>query len=97
MDLTFTRTRHNTLQGCGPDGTTLFAIDQSSSRSSETVSVKSYLPGTSDPGAIEAPEGCTKWSAETNTLAMRAAAKGLEQWASKVLGVALTVNIVDNT
>ncbi len=97
MDLTFTRTRHNTLQGAAPDGTILFGIDQSSSRNSEAVYVKCNLPGAGDSGAIDAPEGCNKWSAETNALAMRFAADSLEQWASKVLGVALTGNGGDNT
>ncbi len=97
MDLTFTKTSHGTLRGSGPDGTTLFSIGQSTRRGEETVIVKDELPGLGDRTVIEAPDGCTKWCRETNTLAMRVAADSLEQWASNVLGVALTVNIVDNT
>ncbi len=97
MDLTFTRGEHNILYAKGENGATLFTISQSFSRSDEKVHLKTSLPGLRDVTVIEAPEGCTKWSRETNERAMRSAARGLEQWASRVLGVALTVNVVDNT
>ncbi len=97
MNLTFTKAGHGTFKGVGENGTTIFTISQSFSRSDENVHLKTPLPGLRDVTVIEAPDGCTKWSRETNTLAFRAAADSLEPWASKVLGVTLTVNIVDNT
>ncbi len=97
MDLTFIRGDHGSLKGQGENGATIFTISQSMSRGDENVILRTSLPGLRDTTVIEAPEGCTKWSGETNQKAMRAAARGLEQWAAKVLGVALTVNVVDNT
>ncbi len=97
MNLTFTKTRHGGISGAAPDGTSLFNIGQSTSRNEEKVIVQASLPGMASRIVIDAPEGRTKWDRETNMLAFRAAADSLEQWASNVLGVTLTVNVVYNT
>ncbi len=97
MDLTFTRGEFNTLYGKGENGATLFTISDSLTKNDESAVLRTHLPGLREHTTIAPPEGAPKYSNAAREKAMRAAAKGLEQWASKVLGVTLTVNIVDNT
>jgi hypothetical protein len=96
MNLTFTRGEYNSLYGKGENGATLFTIHDSMTKSDDAV-LRTKLPGLRESTTIAPPEGTERYSDAAREKAMRAAAKGLEQWASKVLGVALTVNIVDNT
>jgi hypothetical protein len=97
MDLTFTRGEFNSLYGKGENGATLFTISDSMTRGDDSVNLRTSLPGLRENTTIAPPEGAPKYSNAAQEKAMRAAARGLEQWASKVLGVTLTVNIVDNT
>jgi hypothetical protein len=97
MDLTWTRGEFNALYGKGENGATLFTINDSMTRGDESAILRTRLPGLREHARIEPPDGAPQYSNAAREKAMRAAAKGLEQWASKVLGVALTVHIVDNT
>ncbi len=96
MNLTWTRGGYNSLYGKGENGATLFTIHDSMARSDDAV-LRTRLPGLREHTTIAPPEGAPKYSNAAREKAMRAAAHGLEQWASKVLGVSLTVNVVDNT
>ncbi len=97
MDLTFTRGEFNSLYGKGENGATLFTIHDSVTSGDDSAILRTSLPGMRKQTTIAPPEGAERYSNAAREKAMRAAAKGLEQWASKVLGVALTVNVVDNT
>ncbi len=97
MDLTFTRGVSANFTGKGEDGTTLFTIRESLVLVDDSATLRVYLPGFPDRIAIAPPDGALPGGKVTREKAMRVAADSLEQWASKVLGVALAVNVVDNT
>lgn len=93
MNLTFTRTEYGGARGVGENGAVLFTIAPSMT-SRTTVNLRTRLPGIRENITVEGPD---KYDKVTFAAAMEKAARILERWAARQLGVALAVNIVDNT
>ncbi len=91
MNLTFTRTRYGSAQGVGENGAVLFILNPSTARGDNVVHLRTDLPGIRTDIPVESP---SKYDFGP---AMVKAAQVLQHWAARQLGVALTVDVVDNT